>query len=82
MQYLRSSNLFDAVPKRNLRRVTQEAVMYTGTMIDELMEVVTRAEQHQALIENELSLRKSVPNSAGFSTHIYEPIVIQRMAVA
>jgi hypothetical protein len=55
--------------------------MYTGRMIDELMEVVTRAEQ-QALIETELSLLKSVPNSAGFSTHIYEPIVIQRMAVA
>jgi len=55
--------------------------MYTGNMIEDLMEVVTRAEQH-AHIEPGLSLRKSVPNDAGFSTHIYEPIVIQRMAVA
>lgn len=55
--------------------------MYSGHMIEDLMEVVTRAEQH-AFIEPELSLRKSVPNHAGFSTHIYEPIVIQRMAVA
>ena len=55
--------------------------MYTGSMIDDLMEVVTRAEQ-QALIETELGLRKSVRDDAGFSTHIYEPIVIQRMAVA
>jgi hypothetical protein len=55
--------------------------MHTGRMIDDLMEVVTRAEQH-AFIETELTLQKSVPSTAGFSTHIYEPIVIQRMAVA
>ena len=55
--------------------------MYSGHVIDELMDVVTRAEQ-QALIVDELRLRKSVLDSSGFSTHIYEPIVIQKMAVA
>lgn len=55
--------------------------MYTGHMIEDLLEVVTRAEEH-AHVETGLSLQKSVPDSAGFSTHIYEPIVIQRMAVA
>jgi len=46
-----------------------------------LMEAVTHAEQ-QALIAEELRLMKSVRDSSGSYTHIYEPIVMQKMAVA
>ena len=55
--------------------------MYSGSVIDDLMEVVVHAEE-QALLVAELTLRKSVRDGSGSSTHIYEPIVIQKMAVA
>ena len=55
--------------------------MFSGHVIDDLLEVVVHAEE-QALMVAELRLRKSVLDSSGFSTHIYEPIVIQKVAVA
>ena len=45
--------------------------MFTGKMIEELTAAVERAEDH-ALDEAELTLKKTVWNEVGSSTHIYE----------
>ena len=56
--------------------------MYSGRMIDELLEFVERAEDHAVLV-TQLSLLKSVQNQAGFVTHIYERVEhAQPVAVA
>lgn len=55
--------------------------MYTGKMIDELMQCVQRAEQ-QSTLEYQMKLKKAVLNSAGYSTYIYEPAKPVQMAVA
>jgi hypothetical protein len=58
-----------------------ELYMYTGKMIDELLECVQRAEQH-AGVECQITLKKTVLHSAGYSTHIYESVQSEQRAVA
>jgi len=55
--------------------------MYTGKMIDELVQCVQRAEQHVE-IECQIALKKAVLNSAGYSTYIYESAQSEQTAVA
>jgi hypothetical protein len=45
--------------------------MFTGKMIEELTAAVERAEDHALLAAN-LTLKKTVYNDIGSSTHIYE----------
>jgi len=55
--------------------------MYSGRLIDELLETVERVEDH-ALLVAAFALRESVSNDSG-STHIYERMESeQRVAVA
>ncbi len=55
--------------------------MYTGTMIEELMQCVQHVEQKtQPGSQIEIALKKAVLNAAGYSTYIYE--AVQTMAVA
>ncbi len=57
--------------------------MYTGTMIEELMQCVQRVEQKaQPGGHIEIALKKAVLNAAGYSTYIYEAVQTQHMAVA
>jgi hypothetical protein len=58
--------------------------MYTGRCIEELFDVVAKAEEQAHRTEQmQLELRKSVQHVAGFSTHIYEPAVaVQQFSVA
>ncbi|HTD22971.1 MAG TPA: hypothetical protein VK738_09980 [Terriglobales bacterium] len=55
--------------------------MYTGKMIDELVQCVQRAEQHVEL-ECQIALKKAVLNSAGYATYIYESAKSEQTAVA
>ena len=45
--------------------------MFTGKMIEELTAAVERAEDH-ALVDAELTLKKTIWNEVGSSTYIYE----------
>ncbi len=54
--------------------------MYTGTMIEELMQCVQRVEQKAQPGHIEIALKKAVLNAAGYSTYIYE--AVRTMAVA
>lgn len=55
--------------------------MYTGEMIEELVRFVQRAEQN-AQLERLMTLRKAVPNAAGYTTYIYEGAQPECMEVA
>ena len=48
--------------------------MYTGRMIEELVECVERAEQQAQSSKIEMALKKAVRNAAGYSTYIYEAV--------
>lgn len=54
--------------------------MYTGRMIEELIECVQRAEQKAQPGKIEMALKKAVRNAAGYSTYIYE--AVQRISAA
>jgi hypothetical protein len=45
--------------------------MYNGRVIDQLMDIVSHAEE-RAFADAQLALKKSVQNTTGFYTHIYE----------
>ena len=47
--------------------------MYSGRMIEEILQSVERAEDH-ALRAEQLSLLKTVQDQSGFATHIYERV--------
>lgn len=51
--------------------------MYSGNMIDVLIQFVQRAEEHAAM-ESNLALLKAVEHMDGFSTYIYERSQAQR----
>ena len=48
--------------------------MYTGRMIEQLVESVQRAEQNAQSSRIEMALKKAVRNAAGYSTYIYEAV--------
>lgn len=62
-------------------RCEMEFVMYTGKIIEELTHCVQRAEL-LAQLDCQITLRKAVLNSEGYSTYIYESEQSEKMAVA
>jgi hypothetical protein len=55
--------------------------MYTGHLIEELIETVERAEM-MAREGLEMQFKKAMISTTGYATYIYEPIVMQQVAVA
>jgi hypothetical protein len=57
-----------------------EFVMYTGKMIEELVQCVLRAEL-LAQLDCQIALKKAVLNSEGYSTYVYESVQSEKTAV-
>ena len=54
--------------------------MYRGQIIDELMAMVSTAEEH-AFASQRLALKRSVASYGGFNTHFYELETLPLMAM-